>query len=167
MDLIEVKIEDLAKGTPCYIKKPYHEKQPDEFKVGSDFQSVIDIATGKESPISEFRTNPTVYVDSNDFSIDQLKKLLASCFIWGPVLDIHTIGEYQIVEYNPPVFKNCQATGEYKLEETNYSVYKNWTSLNVSEPTLDGALIIAIAQKHDGLNSKAGFYFKKMIGIEE
>jgi hypothetical protein len=85
-------------------------------------------------------------------------------FPWGPIERVHEIGEYQIVEYHPQVFKNCCGTGEYH-EYTHYHSYRDGKDCRTSYETLDEALIGVIACKYDGANSQAAAYFGRMIGI--
>ncbi len=86
-------------------------------------------------------------------------------FVWGPIVDIHEIGDYQIIEYNPQIFNKCTGTGKYDYNRTQFHPYINYNDTSHSYKTLDEALIGTIALKHDGLNSQAAYYFYKMIGI--
>ena len=71
----------------------------------------------------------------------------------GPVQKIHEIGEYAFVEYLDRVFE----------EETFYSIFINGESISRTAPSLDKAIVVAIAYKHEGPNSQAATYFMKMI----
>ena len=76
-------------------------------------------------------------------------------FTWGKVIDIHCIGEYQIVEYI-----------DKRDKKTYYHGYINYSDTNHSYLSLDSALIGCIGYKHEGGNGKAAMYFEKMIGLE-
>lgn len=86
-------------------------------------------------------------------------------FPWGPVVAVHEIGEYSVVEYHPEVFEKSTGTGRHH-EYTNFHPYLNGKDTSQSFDTLDGALIGVIALKYDGLNSQAAYYFSKMIGLD-
>jgi len=85
-------------------------------------------------------------------------------FPWGPIERVHEIGEYQIVEYHPQVFKNCCGTGKHH-DYTQFHPYRDGKSDGNSYCSLDDALIGVIARKYDGINSQAAAYFGRMIGI--
>ena len=79
-------------------------------------------------------------------------------FVWGPVVQTHEIGPYKIVEYHPEIFKNCGGTGKYDTK-TKFHIYTNGRDGSESCQSLDEALAVAIAKRHDGPNSQAGYYF--------
>jgi len=85
-------------------------------------------------------------------SFEEKVEFITKTFTWGKVVEVHTIGEYQIIAYtrNRNIF---------------YSAFINFNSINRSEDSLDKALIGVIAYKIDGCNSKAAEYFTKMIGL--
>jgi len=87
-------------------------------------------------------------------------------FHWGPVVKVHEIGPYQIVEYHPEIFKHYAGTGTYEPTLTNFHIYIDGKDQGESAENLDSALAIAIARRHDGCNSRAGHYFIRMIGAE-
>ncbi len=95
---------------------------------------------------------------------DKLKELKED-FVWGPIVEVHEVGDYQIVEYNPQIFYRCSGTGKYDFDRTLFHPYINYNDTGHSYKSLDQALIGTIALKHDGLNSQAAYYFYKMIGI--
>jgi len=92
---------------------------------------------------------------------DTLKK-----FPWGPVVDVHEIAEYSIVEYRPQIYKNGTGTREYH-EYTHFHPYINGKDTCHCYESLDSALIGSVAYKHDGINSQAARYFCKMIGLDD
>ena len=82
-------------------------------------------------------------------------ELIEKEFIWGNVIKIHCIGEYQIVEYI-----------DKRDKKIYYHGYINYSDTNCSYLSLDSALIGCIGYKHEGGNGKAAMYFEKMIGLE-
>lgn len=83
-------------------------------------------------------------------------------FTWGPVVKLHEIGEYQIIEYHEQIFKNSCGTGKYEKEKTTFHVHGRSHSFE----SLDMALIGAICLKHDGSNTRAPWYISKMLCID-
>ena len=83
-------------------------------------------------------------------------------FSWGPIVEIHTIGDYQIVEYNPEIFENCCGTGKYS-DETQFHVYVNYDSAGVSYSSLDKAIIGAICVKYDGTHDADEYIFRMIF----
>jgi len=92
-------------------------------------------------------------------------KEITEKFVWGPVVEVHEIGEYAFIEYHPQIFTNGSGTGEYDYDTTMFSAYINGGSIGRSYETLDKALIGVIAYKEDGPNTRADGYFYSMIGI--
>ena len=92
-------------------------------------------------------------------------KRLVRRFPWGPVVAVHEVAEYQIVEYHPQIFENSCGTGRYDYDSTMFHSYIDGVDTNCSYKTFDSAIIGAVARKHDGLNSQAAAYFERMIGI--
>lgn len=86
-----------------------------------------------------------------------------SNFTWGKLIKLHEIGDYTIGEYHPRITKGCELTHKINYDEKEYHCWINDEDINISADTLDNALILAIAYKHDGCNSHAGEYFIKMI----
>ena len=86
---------------------------------------------------------------------DEKLELIREEFTWGKVIDIHCIGEYQIVEYI-----------DKRDKKTYYHGYINYIDTNHSYLSLDSALIGCIGYKHEGGNGRAAMYFEKMIGLE-
>lgn len=85
-------------------------------------------------------------------------------FPWGVIQTVHRIDQYAFVEY----FKYAPGSARNLTGRTAYSVFVNERSISRSAYSLDEALVIAIAYKRDGQNSRAAHYFMKMTGkIEE
>ena len=93
-------------------------------------------------------------------------------YTWGQVIEVFKIGNYGIVKYisssekedvNKVRFHPFIWTNEYPEYHDNQYY---WSDTNTSYYSLDSALVGVIARKYDGLNSQAGAYFCKMIGLE-
>jgi hypothetical protein len=62
---------------------------------------------------------------------------------------------------------------EYGFVETTdgmistFHIYVNGRSIGRSIDSFDAALVMAVAHKYEGANSRAGDYFCKMVGINE
>jgi hypothetical protein len=80
-------------------------------------------------------------------------------FVWGEVLKIHRIGEYEIVEFIG-VFNGKREEG------VSFHVYIAGKDTSHSFGSLDSALVGAIAYKHEGPNHRADQYFCKMVEME-
>ena len=91
--------------------------------------------------------------DTNKFSYND--------FPWGPVVQLHEIGEYQIIEYHPEIFINSCGTGKHEQDKTQFHVQGE----NHSFDSLDEALIGAICLKYDGINTRAPKYISLMLGM--
>jgi len=87
--------------------------------------------------------------------LDKLKK--GAKFTWGEVRSIHEVRDYGAVEYQAP--ESREGGGIY------YTSYLNGQALGHSFLTLEEALLDAIVFKQEGLNSQAGMYFCRSIGI--
>lgn len=87
-------------------------------------------------------------------------------YTWGMLLKIHTIGEYSIVEYHPRVVEGCTVTQAINFSEKNFSCYINGKPCSMSCLSLDAALAHCIAEKHDGINTRADMYFLRMLGMK-
>ena len=86
---------------------------------------------------------------------DEKLELIEKEFIWGNVIKVYCIGEYQVVKYI-----------DKKENETYYHGYINYRDTNNSYSSLDSALIGCIGHKYEGGNGKAAMYFNKMIGLD-
>jgi len=86
-------------------------------------------------------------------------------YVWGPIVSVHTIGEYDIVEHHPAIFKDSCGTGKYDYTKSQFHPYINGDDTSYGYDTLESAIVGAIARKYDGCNSQAAYYFCKMIGL--
>lgn len=97
----------------------------------------------------------------------KIKQETVEKYHWGEVIEVHSIGEYDIIEYYPKEYKNSCSTGNIDYSHKQYHSYINGKDTCHSYYTLEGAIIGVIAYKFDGLNSQAAGYFCKMIGIKQ
>ena len=83
-------------------------------------------------------------------------------FTWGPVVAVHRIGPYAIVEYRPGIYENSRHTGAYEPERTRFHPYTRnddgkWKDTSQSTHTLDVALLVCMAvRKHGWANAGNG-----------
>ena len=75
-----------------------------------------------------------------------------SNFTWGTVIKVHTLGEYDIVEY-------LHIDGG----DISFKPFINGLSYPRSYGNLEQAIIGAIATRYDGGNTKADTYFLRAI----
>lgn len=78
-------------------------------------------------------------------------------YTWGPIIQVHQIGPYVILEYTPRV------TGSARYEGVSFHAFVDGGDTNHSFNTLDAALAGAMAYRAEGPNSRAGQYFMNMI----
>ena len=75
---------------------------------------------------------------------------IETTFVWGEVMKIHSVGEYQIIEY-------------IKEGEKSFHPYINYNDTSMSYESLDQALTGVICEKIEGGNGKANMYLWKML----
>lgn len=80
--------------------------------------------------------------------------LISKEYVWGRVIKVHCIGDYQIIE------------AVDKKGEVHWHSYIDYDDTCTSYKSLDSALVGCIAIKHDGVNSRAAMYFCKMIDLD-
>ena len=90
-------------------------------------------------------------------------------YTWGEVLEVFTVGNYGIVKY----IKNDDRGETYyhpfingEIADRNLRDNNDWHDTCHSYLTLESCLAGAMAYKYDGINSQAGEFFIKMIGIK-
>ena len=93
-------------------------------------------------------TDDDVQETTHEEKIEYLKAV----FVWGDVINVHCIGEYQIIE------------AEYN-GEVDYYGYIDYNDTRFSYKSLDEALIGIISIKYEGRETTAPYYFAKMIGM--
>lgn len=93
-------------------------------------------------------------------------------FPWGPIQRTHHIGRYDIVEYirdNSKLHFLPEEEERVRKEHgaTFYHAYVDGQDTSRSFHSLEAAIVDAIAHAHDGINTKAGTYFCRMIGLTD
>lgn len=78
----------------------------------------------------------------------------------GEFVGLHSIGDYDIVEYWSKPFSNDEDRREY----LSFSTYIAGRRTGITYRSIDAALAGCIAIKHDGVNSQAGSLFIRSIG---
>jgi hypothetical protein len=85
-------------------------------------------------------------------------------FWLGRYVRTWTVGEFAFVEFLPwdniDIFKRRGV-----LETPNYLVFIDGKETHYVADSLDIAMVLAVARKHDGENSHAASYFAKMVGM--
>lgn len=93
-----------------------------------------------------------------DMSTTNLKSLRSGlAFTWGTVLKWYEAGPYTIAEFE----RNGDSL------KTEFHVWVNGEDTRHSSLTLDEALALAIAYRHEGPNTRAAGYFMRMLDIQE
>lgn len=86
-------------------------------------------------------------------------------FAWGPIVKVHEIGEYQIVEFLRDL-SNFHLTGQANPYAdhgaTQFHPYINGRDTGTYYRTLDSALVGCVAYKREGPNGRAADYFDRM-----
>lgn len=75
-------------------------------------------------------------------------------FSFGDVEGVYEIGEYHIFEVQPR-----------RGGDKEYHTYRNFKRDGRFYSSLDEALVGMVAVKYEGANSRAGYYFGRMVGI--
>ena len=99
---------------------------------------------------------PNAVVSAYKGPLTEYEKTL---FPWGRVVAIHEIGDYRIIEHLEPIVDGHRVTNRMSRR---HGFHVDGTAHGY--PTLDAAIIGAIAYKYDGCNSQAAAFFLKMIG---
>jgi hypothetical protein len=101
---------------------------------------------------------------SPERTTDLDKLVRGHLFTWGSVIKIHTIGEYSFIEYHPwKCEKGDVLVGTIYESATYFHIYISGRDTCNDATSLDDAMVMAIAFKHDGPNSQAAGFFMKMI----
>lgn len=90
-------------------------------------------------------------------------ELIDSCSWLGKYVSSHEIGEYFIVEYKSTKYDGCFPVKEQFEAESSFKPFINGIDTNRSYSSLEAAIVGAIAQKYDGVNTRADEYFIKSI----
>ena len=91
-----------------------------------------------------------------------MQQAVEDCGWLGPVIGIHTIGPYDIVEYWHQPSSNSPDRNTYR----NFSLFIDGKKTGCSFDSLDEALAGGIARRHDGINTRADGYFIRGIGAD-
>lgn len=92
--------------------------------------------------------------DITEPTFDEKIQYINGEFVWGIIVKIHCIGDYQIIEYT-----------DGKDKEDKFHVYINFQDTSSSYSTLDNALIGAITQNKLEANEArwASSFIQKML----
>jgi hypothetical protein len=102
-----------------------------------------------------------------EHTTDIVKIKEGSPFTWGEVLDIIEFNEYAVVKYHPwKTDGGSVLTGNVNYDFVEYHGWLNGKDTSTSSNTLESAIVGLFALKYDGLDSQAGYYFIKMIGLK-
>lgn len=95
--------------------------------------------------------------------VDDFEKAVSDGYSYwlGPVVTAHSIGEFSFVQYEEMDFN---AHPKRKTGRHGFSVFINGHSISHSTNSLDEALVLAVAFKRDGYNTRAHRYFIKAVG---
>lgn len=78
-------------------------------------------------------------------------------FTWGRVEAVHEIGPYRIFEY---------LSKHSKFEERLFHCFVDGKDIHESAPSLDHAILVCMASKHCGLNSRAAQFAAKILDLK-
>lgn len=81
----------------------------------------------------------------------------------GPIVQAHTIGDFQIIEF---MARDFSREG-HVTDDHRFSCFVNEESTNHSYPTLDEAILGCLEFKYQGLNSQFSYFASRMLGIPE
>ena len=97
-----------------------------------------------------------------------MKFIVTEPFPWGPIVDIHEIGNISIVEFYPEIFEGA-GTGKFDHTRTKFHAYVDGVDVMKGSPTLDHALLVALGFKHDvdGHNSRWAKYAARCLGLSD
>jgi hypothetical protein len=87
-------------------------------------------------------------------------------FPWGPVVAIHEISDYQIVEYLQDHSGHRDPRAWEGHGERAFHPYIDGKDTCMSALTLDSALIGVIGCRREGPNGTAAYYFERMTRVE-
>ncbi|MCP3966664.1 MAG: hypothetical protein GY718_09990 [Lentisphaerae bacterium] len=85
-------------------------------------------------------------------------------FVWGKIVEIYTIDDYDIAVFHPLFYINGKAINDvYDEHVIEYHGWVNGRDTCRSWPTLDEALAGCLSYKYEGANGKADIYFIKAL----
>jgi hypothetical protein len=80
-------------------------------------------------------------------------------FTWGKIVEIHKVGTIEIVEFTPAFLLGNAGN--------QFHVFVDGANTNRGARTLDGALLVGLAEKYDGRNSNAAEWMARIINFKE
>jgi hypothetical protein len=83
-------------------------------------------------------------------------------FLWGAIIQVHTVGPYAIIEY----LEKVPVNRDDKTRRVMFHIEVEGKDAHRSYETLDAALAGAIAYRHEGPNGRAAEYFLRGIGAQ-
>lgn len=91
-------------------------------------------------------------IDYREATFEEKVKYIEKSFSWGKVLNIHLIGDYQIIEYI-----------ERGEERRLFHGYFRFNDMHTSYETLDKALTGVIFERYEGPSSQLNSYVWRML----
>jgi hypothetical protein len=90
-------------------------------------------------------------------------------FPWGPIVRIHKVGPYEIVEFLVDRSNHSPHQPEALIDHgtTAFHPYIDGRDTSRSYWTLDSALVGAVGYRREGPNGRAATYFDLMTGAKE
>jgi hypothetical protein len=86
-------------------------------------------------------------------------------YFWlGKYVQTIRVGPYAFVEYLPHLDINNKRAGV--SDAPSYAIYADGKSTSRVADCIDIAMVLAVAYKHDGQNSRAASYFARMVGLD-
>lgn len=86
-------------------------------------------------------------------------------FPWGHIIEVHRIGNYVIAEYLEDTSRLQQPRAWERHGQRAFHVWVNGVDTSTRYPTLDHALLGAIAYAHAGAHTGADFYAARVLGV--
>ena len=90
--------------------------------------------------------------DLREATIEEKVIFIRSEFVWGNIISVHLIDDYQVIEFND------------RDDVKRYQPYVDFKDTHCSYESLEEAIVGAISYKYDGCNSRADIYFWRMVG---
>lgn len=102
-------------------------------------------------------------------SLAQIKESSRN-FTWGKIINIHEVGRYAVVEFEPKAVK-VYREGRYvdEKEPKGFHAYVDGKDTNMGAATLEGAFLLAMAAGNVPKNdaSNAARYAAKILNLQE
>jgi len=84
-------------------------------------------------------------------------------FTWGVLLELEDIGPYTIGAFHPWKSRGVTIDVGKADKRISYHIWVDGHDISRSMDSLEGALAVAMAHKHDNINSQAGEMFIRML----